>query len=339
MATTRSRNPRAIGKPKVLVLATGGTIQGGASTRHGEGLADYRIGDIPASALLEAVPELHQVAHVRVETVANIDSCNISLALLSELAARIVRAFSGKNPPAGVVVTHGTDTLEETAYFLSLVLVARGPIVVTGAMRPGTALSADGPLNLLNAVRVAVAPESKGQGVLVLMNDTIHAARDVIKTSARGVSTFCSPDTGPLGVADPDQVRYYRRTVQRAVFERAFAPADLRQLPAVEWIACYQGAGRTAFDACVAAGVAGIVITDPVTEELKTAARDAIKQGVAVVLTNRGFGGRVRLEDEYRTMGIIQADNLTPRKARILLRLALARRYAATELQRLFEQI
>ena len=322
--------------PRVLLLTTGGTIQASGAGRTGNALADYRIGATPASALLSAVPEIGAIAQLAFEELANIDSAAVDLDLLRVLVSRIQAALAS-GPIAGIVITHGSDTLEETAYFLNLVLATGQPVVLTAAMRPATGLSADGPLNLLDAVRVAVDPASAGRGVLVVMNGQIHAARDVTKTRARGVETFASPDTGPLGFADPDLIRYYRRPDYCHTTTSHFAGIDLAALPRVDVVATHQEAGAESLRASRRAGAGGIVIADPFLPVLQVAAHDATEQGMAVVLANRGWGGRVRMEEGYHAAGVIPADNLPPRKARILLRLALARTRDRTKLGQFFQ--
>lgn len=335
-AVSRSPRVRRTSRPRVLVVTTGGTIQGSARSRVGAGLADYEIGATSSARLFADLPELAGFARVHASVLANVDSALVDLDLLSRLHKRITTACASAKPPAGIVITHGTDTLEETAYFLSLTMKTTVPIVLTGSMRPVTALSADGPLNLCDAVRVAADPSSSGRGVLVVMNGRIHAARDVIKTSARGTDTFQSPDTGPLGIVDPDVVRYYRHPEYRHTRRSRLLGAPLNALPRVDIIAAYQEAGREAFDAAVIAGARGVVLSDPITPALKAAVRDT--PNLVAVLANRGLGGRVRMEGEYHRLGILQADHLPPRKARILLRLALSLTKDRNKLQRIFEE-
>ncbi len=335
-AVSRSKRVRRTALPRVLVLTTGGTIQGSARSRVGAGLADYEIGGTSSAQLFVDLPELASFARLGVSALANVDSGVFDLRLLCLLHERIATALASTNPPAGIVVTHGTDTLEETAYFLNLTLKTTLPVILTGSMRPATALSPDGPLNLCDAVRVAADPASANRGVLVVMNGRIHAARDVIKTSARGTDTFQSPDTGPLGVADPDVIRFYRQPEYRHTRRSKLLGAPLAALPRVDVIASYQEAGREAFDAAVLAGARGLVLADPLTPALKAAVRDT--PHIVAVLTNRGLGGRVRMEGEYHHLGILQADHLPPRKARILLRLALSLTSNPRKLQRIFEE-
>ena len=194
--------------PLVWVLATGGTIAGkGASA---ESLTDYKVGSTLGSELIEAVPEIKQYANVKVEQVCNIGSQDIRVEIWAKLANRINSIFTEDPKVSGVVITHGTATLEETAYFLNLTVKHDRPVVLVGAQRPATAISADGPLNLLNAIRTAAASEARGKGVLVVMNDEISCARDVTKTNTYRVETFRSPELGFLGYVDSDKVSFYR---------------------------------------------------------------------------------------------------------------------------------
>src|SRR5262252_3162327 len=199
--------------PLVWVLAMGGTIAGkGASPTE---LSNYKSGALSGEEIVRSVPQLERVASVKVEQIANVASPDITLDNWLTLANRINEIFAKDSTVAGIVVTHGTNTLEETAYFLNLTIKHDRPVVLVGAMRPSTAISADGPLNLLNAVRTAVSPEARGKGALVVMNDEIHGARDVTKTNTYRVETFRAPELGYLGYADGDRITFYR-TVHKA---------------------------------------------------------------------------------------------------------------------------
>ena len=189
-----------------MVLSTGGTIAGrGDSTMN---LAEYKAGSLKGEDLVEAVPEIRQFARVSVEQIANIGSSNMTMAVWRTLADRINALFAEDAGIAGIVITHGTSTIEETAYFLNLTVRHDRPVVLVGSQRPATALGADGPLNLLNAVRTAASPDSRGRGVLVMLNDEINAARDVTKSNTYRVETFRSGELGFLGYVDPDKVAY-----------------------------------------------------------------------------------------------------------------------------------
>jgi L-asparaginase type II len=206
--------------PLVWVLSTGGTIAGtGASSTN---LAEYKGGTILGEDLVKAVPEIKQFANVKVQQIINIRSPDVKLENLLTLANGINGIFATDPSVAGVVVTHGTNTLEEIAYFLNLTIKHERPVILVGSMRPSTAISADGPLNLLNAIRTAIAPEARGKGVLVVMNDEINGARDVTKTNTYRVETFRSPDLGYLGYVDEDKVSFYRASTKRHTVNSEF---------------------------------------------------------------------------------------------------------------------
>ncbi|HLY66185.1 MAG TPA: asparaginase, partial [Chloroflexota bacterium] len=250
---------------------------------------------------------------------------------------------AGLESADGAVVAHGTNTLEETAYFLNLTLKSDKPVVVTGAMRPSTGLSADGELNLLNAVRIAADPSSRGRGVLVVMNDTIHGARDVTKTNTFRVHTFQSRGTGPLGYSDSDgRVVWYGQTVRRHTLASEFDVSVLADLPRVDVVVTYAGADGALIDAAVAAGAQGIVSAGsgagrptPAEDQALDRARAA---GVIVVQASRTGSGRVARSPRLRARDIVTADDLVPWKARILLALALTRTSDVQDVQRMFEE-
>lgn len=317
--------PIKTSKPRIAVLATGGTIAGQAG--DASKTAGYKAGVVGVDKLLEAVPELSQVAQILAEQIASIDSKDMSTALWIALSRRI-NALLAEDDVDGIVVTHGTDTLEETAYFLHLTVKSDKPVVLTAAMRPSTALSADGPLNLLNAVTVAAQKSAWKQGVLVAFNNQIHSARDVTKTSTYAVDAFRSPEVGALGWVQDGRVEFQRSAVRPHTTRTPFdAQATL---PAVEVVASYAGASRVAIDAFVAAGVKGIVIAGTgngsVHATLQQALADATKQGVAVVRSSRVGSGHVMRNGAASddALGSVSAGTLNPYKARVLLMLALA---------------
>jgi L-asparaginase len=223
--------------PLVWVLSTGGTIAGaGASSTN---LAEYKGGTILGEQLVKAVPEIQQYAKVKVEQIVNVGSPDITLDNLLTLANVINKIFAEDPNVAGVVVTHGTNTLEETAYFLNLTIKHERPVILVGAMRPSTAISAGGPLNLLNAVRTAIASDARGKGVLIVMNDEINGARDVTKTNTYRVETFRSPEFGYLGYVDEDKVTFYRASTKRHTVKSEFDVSGLRELPKVDIVYSY----------------------------------------------------------------------------------------------------
>ncbi len=324
--------------PTVVVLSTGGTIAGrGGSTMS---LSEYKSGSITGSELVDAVPEIKQFADVRVEQISNVGSTNMNIAIWRKLAERINAIYDQDTTVAGVVITHGTNTIEETAYFLNLTVKHDRPVVLVGAQRPATALSADGPLNLVNAVRAAAAPESRGKGVLVVLNDEINAARDVTKTNTYRAETFKSGELGFLGYVDQDRVAYYRQPTKRHTARSEFdAKADF---PKVEIVYAYaEPANAIVIEALVKAGVRGIVIAGTgaggMSDSEKAAAKKA-SPGTVFVRSSRVGNGRVIPRKEYDDMGMIAADTLNPQKARILLMLALSRTSDLKEIRRMFEE-
>jgi L-asparaginase len=327
-------------KPKVAFIGTGGTI---ASIGAGPlDIQDYSATGtvMQADAILERFPETALVADVFAVPYRNITSPGIGWAdwkVLVETCARLVAEHADL---AGIVIGHGTATLEETAYFLSLTLKVAVPVVLVGAQRPSSALSTDAGLNLVNAIRVAASPEARGLGVLVVLNDEIHAAREVTKTSTSRMQTFRAADFGALGHADSDAIAFYRRPIRRAAPDTEFNIAGLDALPRVDIAYSYAGGDGVAIRAFIAAGARGIVSagfapglgTPAETEAL----REAITAGLIVVQSTRAGSGRVYRGTRLRDWGFLVADNLTPQKARLLLALALTRTDDPEAIQEMF---
>ena len=312
-------------RPRIAVLATGGTIAGSAA--DAANTSGYQAGVVGVDRLLEAVPALSGVAQIQPEQVASIDSKDMALALWATLAQR-VNALLASDDIDGVVITHGTDTLEETAYLLHLTVKSTKPVVLTAAMRPSSALSADGPLNLLNAVTVAASPAAQGQGVLVAFNNRIHSARDVVKTSTYAVDAFQSPEVGALGWVQDGRVEFQRKVVRPHTVDTEFVIGT--KWPNVEIVVSYAGASRIGVDALVAAGVRGIVVAGTgngsIHASVQQALADAASQGVVVVRSSRVGSGHVMRNGAASddALGFVTAGSLNPYKARVLLMLALA---------------
>ncbi len=329
--------------PLVYVLSTGGTIAGrGASSTS---LAEYKTA-LSGDELVKAVPEIAQIARVRVEQIANVSSTDITLAHWLTLASRINAIYAEDPSVAGVVVTHGTNTLEETAYFLNLTVKDERPVVVVGSMRPASAISADGPLNLLNAVRTAISREARGKGALVVLNDEINAARDVTKTNTYRVETFRGGELGLLGYVDADAVVFYRASVKRHTIRSEFDVRGLKTLPAVDILYSYVQPTTSLAQALVASGVRGIVLAGTGAGLVSTAERDALSPLLAlpadtrpvVVRSNRTGNGRVVALEQYDRLSMVPGDNLSPQKARVLLMLALTRTRDLAEIRRMFAE-
>ena len=324
-------------KPNVLILATGGTIAGAAATGTQAG---YKSGAVTIDAMIAAVPGISDLATIKGEQISNVGSQDMSFEILLNLAKRI-NAASKSSDVDGFVITHGTDTMEESAFFLNLVVKTDKPVVMVGSMRPSTAVSADGPLNLYNAVGVAADPQAKGRGVLVVMNDWIHAAHSLTKTSTTAVQTFMSPIRGLVGIASYGKNDWYTSPEWKHTTQTEFDVSQVSALPRVDIIFASVDMSPELINAA-AAGAKGIVIAGVGNGNMNkasvTAAANAVKKGVVVVRSSRvatGLVGRnVELNDDE--MGFIASDELNPQKSRILLALALLKQRSAADLQALF---
>jgi len=329
--------------PRVVVLATGGTIAGqGGSTMS---LSEYTAGSLAGAQLIAAVPELSQFARVSAEQITNIGSSNMTFDVWRKLAERIDTLFAADAELAGIVITHGTSTIEETAYFLNLTVKHARPVVLVGAQRPATALSADGPLNLVNAVRTAASDDSRGRGVLVVLNDEINAARDVTKSNTYRAETFRSGELGFLGYVDDDKVAYYRAPEKRHTAQSEFDLKSMPTFPRVDIVySSVEASTPLIVDALQRDGVRGIVFAATGAGSLSDQEKDAVRRNIAqahgtvFVRSSRVGNGRVIDRADYAELGIIPADNLNPQKARILLMLALATTNDARTLQRMFAE-
>jgi L-asparaginase len=327
-------------KPKVAFIGTGGTIS--SLGRTSLDIMDYAVRGVMmhAEEMVSRLPELAEVADVIPIRFRNVPSYDIFFPEWRELVRLCDEAVATIPDLAGIVVGHGTASLEETAWALNLTAKVDVPIVVVGAQRPASALSSDAGINLLNAVRTAAAPESRGRGVLVLLNDEIQSAREVTKTSTYRMQTFRSPDFGALGHADADRIAYYRRGERRCAPDTEFDIRSLEALPRVDIAYAYTGADGTAVRAFVAAGARGIVSAGfapgfPGTAD-GAALAEAIAAGVVVVQSTRAGSGRTFRGERFQKSGILIADNLNPQKARILLALALTRTGDPAGIERIF---
>ena len=283
---------------------------------------------------------------MRVEQITNVSSSDITLDNWLTIANRINKLFADDPKIAGVVVTHGTNTLEETAYFLNLTVKSDRPVVLVGSMRPATAISADGPLNLLNAIRTAASPEARAKGVLVVMNDEINGARDVTKTNTYRVETFRAPELGLLGYIDEDKVSFYRASTRRHTLQSEFDVSGVKELPKVEIVYSYVQPSPAVIQALGQSGVQGIVFAGAGAGSLSSIEKSALKslasssaeRGPVLVRSSRVGNGRVIGRDEYDSLGMIPADTLNPQKARILLMLALTKTTDRKQIARMFTE-
>jgi L-asparaginase len=337
-AATSTTNADDQRLPNVVILATGGTIAG---TAESETDAGYQSGQVGVDVLLEAVPELQKIANVTGEQVANVGSQNMSDEIWLELANRINELLKS-NEFDGIVITHGTDTMEETAYFLNLVVRSKKPVVMTGAMRPSTAMSADGPLNIYNAVGVAADPNAADRGVMVVTNDDIHGARSVMKSNTTDVQTFISPMFGLIGTVTYGKALFYRSPFARHTHSSQFSVDGATRLPRVDIIAMYEDVPGDIIDAAVELGAEGIVMAGVGNGNMTNSALEASKRarakGVVVVRASRVPTGYVdrNIEMDDDDLGFVASYDLSPQKARILLRLALLKTNDWKEIQELF---
>jgi L-asparaginase len=327
-------------RPIVAAIGTGGTIS--SIGRDSLDVLDYpdfgRKMDVAEA--VGRYGEIATIADILTIPFRSVGSTDIGPAEWLELA-HLVDATARERPDlAGFIITHGTATLEETAYFLNLVLKTDKTVVLVGAQRPASALSSDAGMNLVAATRVAIAPQARGLGVLVCMNDEIQAAREVSKTSTYRLQTFRSADFGALGHVDGDGVQIYRNPARRHAPDTEFDVASMTDLPRVDIVYSYGGADGTAIDAFVAKGARGIVSAGLApgipTRPERAALLRAAQAGVAVVQTSRAGSGRVAPRQYLREAGLIAGHNLNLQKARLLLALALTRTNDVGEIGRMF---
>jgi len=328
----------ALALPSITILATGGTIAGGGESAT---QSSYTAGKLGVDALLSAVPQLKQLANVQGEQLVSIGSQDMNDQVWLTLAKKI-NADCAKTD--GFVITHGTDTLEETAYFLDLTVKCDKPVVMVGAMRPATAMSADGPFNLYNAVLTAADPQSANRGVLVAMNETVLDARDATKTSTTAVQAFQSPNFGPLGYIHNGKIDYQRTPQRKHTTATSFDVSKLDTLPKVGIIYNYANASDAPAKALIAEGYQGIISAGVGNGNLYKTVFDtlasAAHHGVAVVRASRVPGGATTEDAEVddAKYGFVAAGVLNPQKARVLLQLALTQTKDARQIQQLFNQ-
>ncbi len=326
--------------PHVVILATGGTIAGAAESNVQAG---YSSGQVGVEVLIKAVPELKKIAKISGEQISNIGSQDMNDDVWLKLAKRI-NELAKKDDVDGIVITHGTDTMEETAYFLNLVVKTKKPVVLTGSMRPSTALSADGPLNIFNAVAVAGDKNAWDRGVLVVANDKILGARDFTKTSSTDVETFQAPGFGWIGTVHYGVARYYRKPIGKYTYQTEFDVDNVKELPKVAIIYMYsnnkgeliEDAIEDGFDGIVVAGVGNGNMTEPAVKALAKAA----KKGIVCVRASRvptGYIDRnVELDDDK--LGFVASYQLNPQRARVLLKVGLLKTKDPKTIQKYFAE-
>ncbi|MBT0754256.1 type II asparaginase [Campylobacter upsaliensis] len=322
-------------KPKVAILATGGTIAG--SIDSAVATTGYTAGVVGVDVLIKAVPEIQNLAKIEGQQIANIDSSNMRDEIWLKLAQEINKLFaSGVD---GVVITHGTDTMEETAYFLNLTIKSDKPVVLVGAMRPSTAISADGPKNLYNAV--ALAADKNAKGVMVAMNDKIQSARAVVKTHTLNVDAFSSPDFGDMGYIVDGKVYFYNNVAKAHTKKAPFNVKNLKELPKVDILYSYSNDGSgVAAKALFENGTKGIVVAGSGAGSIHEAQKEILKElltkGLKVAVSSRVVAGRVAVSEADNKLGFISAEDLNPQKARVLLMLALTKTNDPKKIQEYF---
>lgn len=321
-------------KPHVHIVATGGTI---ASTNY----YSSQVGKVGVDALLKAVPQLDSIAVLSTHQFSNIASGAMTPAIWLNLSRTIADTLRARTDLAGIVVTHGTDTMEETAYFLDLTIKDPRPVIVTGAMRPADGIGIDGPANLYNAVRVAGAPSARDRGTMLLLNDEILAARDATKSNAVRPNAFSAPYRGDLGLAEPEGIVFHRPASRHQVFDISHVTA----LPRVDVSYMYAGSDGADIDAFVAAGAKGIVVAGAgrgaSTSGMRQAMERALSKGVVVVMGTRTGSGTVPVGEGARANGsasTIGSGDLNPQKARVLLMLALTKTTDRKEIAKIFRE-
>ncbi|MEH6415495.1 asparaginase [Pseudomonas sp. CGJS7] len=323
-------------RPNVVVLATGGTIAGTAASETQT--TGYKSGVLTGEALVASVPSISKVANITAEQVSNVGSDNMDNEILLKLAKRI-NVLLKRDDVSGVVITHGTDTLEETAYFLNLVVKSDKPVVVTGAMRPSTAIGADGPSNLLQAVTVAADSEARDRGVMVVLNDRIGAARFISKTDANSLDTFQSLENGYIGRLVNQKPQFDQKVTRDHTQATPFDVSKLDMLPKVDIVYGYQNDNGYMVDAAVSHEAKGIIIAGvgagSASKFVIPALDKAIAKGVVVVRSSRTGSGYIPMDEAYP--GLL-GNNLNPQKARILLMLALTVTKDSSEIQKMFNR-
>jgi L-asparaginase len=325
-------------KANIVILATGGTIAGAAASGTQAG---YTSGAVTIDAMLNAVPGINDLAEIKGEQIANVGSQDMSFDIMLKVAKR-ANDLLAKPDVDGIVITHGTDTMEETAFFLNMVVKSEKPVVLVGSMRPSTAISADGPLNLYNAVAVAKDPHAKGRGVLIMMNDWIHGAHSLTKTSTTDVHTFMSPLRGLVGTSAYGTNDFYNNPSWKHTTATEFDVSNVTTMPRVDILMAYADMSPDLIDASVKYGAKGIVIAGVGNGNMNKvsveAAARAAKQGVVVVRASRVATGKVgrNVEVDDDKLGFIASDELNPQKARILLSLALLKSHTPQQTQELF---
>ncbi|MBV8253487.1 MAG: type II asparaginase [Chitinophaga sp.] len=334
-ATTPARNKNL---PNIVILATGGTIAGAGTSSVSAG---YTAGKLPIEDLLNAVPEARKVANLEGEQVASVGSQAMTDSVWLKLAKRVNQLLE-RGDVDGIVITHGTDTQGETAFFLDLTVKSNKPVVMVGAMRSATAISADGPKNLYDAVVIASNKSAVGRGVLVAMNEEIYSGREVTKMSTTSTATFKAPNTGPLGYIYDGKVSWYHSALRKHTTQSVFDVMHVNELPKVDILYGYSNPDPTLMDCLINNGTKGIIIAGVgngnIYPTVEKKVKEATAKGIVVVRASRAVSGRVTLngETDDKALGTIVSDDLNPEKARVLLQLALLKTSNSAQIQDYF---
>jgi len=325
--------------PRVIIIGTGGTIAGQGANPTSAG---YIPGKLPIDTLLKNIPSINKVANIKAEQIVSVGSYDMTIEIWIKLARRINEIFA-KNEADGVVITHGTDTQEETAYFLNLAIKSNKPVVLTGAMRAATAISADGPKNLYDAIVVASDAQSQGKGVMVCFNETLYDGKNVVKVNTTNVNAFASPNTGPIGQVYDGRVVYYSESLNKKSNNTPFDVSKLDTLPKVEIAYMYVDASASSIYAFINDRCDGLIIAGSgdgsFNKSILEAVDTAVKKGIIVVRSSRVASGRVTQFNQVfddKKLGTIASDDLNPQKARILLMLALTITKDKDKIQKMF---
>lgn len=327
-------------KPNIHILATGGTIAGTGSSAT---TSQYTAGQVAIGTLLDAVPQIKDIANVTGEQIVSIGSQDMNDQVWLTLANRINELLASPECD-GIVVTHGTDTMEETAYFLNLTVHSDKPVVLTGAMRPSTAMSADGPLNLYNSVVTAASKDSYGRGVMIVMNGLILGAHSTQKMNTINVQTFQAPDAGPLGYVYNSRPYYNMQTQKRHTTQSVFDVKGLKELPKVGIVYAYSNIDADVMEPFLTKGYKGIIHAGlgngNYHKNIFPSLLEARKKGILVVRSSRVPTGPTTLYDEVddEKYEFVASWELNPQKARVLLMLALTKTNDWREIQKYFEE-
>ena len=321
-------------KPKIAILATGGTIV--SSIEDCVATTGYGVGGLSVENLISGVKGIEDLATITTKQISNIDSANMRDEIWLKLAKEINQILDSDFD--GVVITHGTDTMEETAYFLHLTIKSHKPVILVGAMRPSNSVSSDGAKNLYNAVALAANKESEFKGVMVTMNDKILSARGVTKTHTLNLDAFSSPDFGDLGYMVDGKAYFYSAITKAHTTNIPFDISQISNLPKVDILYSYSNDGNAvAAKALFANGTKGLIIAGSgagsIYEDHEKALKELISQGLKVVVSSRISQGRVALNSEKKSFGFISAEELKPQKARVLLMLSLIKTYNLSQIQ------